>query len=78
MRFGLAQIEAGVHLPIVFDPSSSPDVIPSSFYREFVVPQLARVFSAFKQAGSAANWLHTAGPVESILPFYPPICIRSM
>ena len=78
VRFGLAQIEAGVHLPIVFDPSSSPDVIPSSFYREFVVPQLARVFSAFKQAGSAANWLHTAGPVESILPFYPPICIRSM
>jgi uroporphyrinogen decarboxylase len=71
IRFGLAQMEAGAHLPIVFDPASSPEVIPASFYREFVLPQLTRVFAAFKQAGSAVNWLHTAGMVAPILPLYP-------
>ncbi|MCP5157988.1 MAG: uroporphyrinogen decarboxylase family protein [Gammaproteobacteria bacterium] len=70
-RFGIAQIEAGAHLPIVFDPSASPEVIPASFYREWVLPRLEQIFTAFKQAGSAVNWLHTAGPVTPILPFYP-------
>ena len=71
IRFGTAQLEAGVHLPIVFDPASTPDVIPPSFYRELVLPRLVRVFAAFRQAGSAANWLHTAGPALPIFPFYP-------
>jgi uroporphyrinogen decarboxylase len=70
IRFGTAQIDCGAHLPVVFDPSSSPDVIPPAFYREFVVPRLQNVMAAFKQAGALANWLHTAGPVEPILPFY--------
>jgi len=69
--FGIAQVDSGAHLPIVFDPSSSPDVIPPQFYREFVLPHLEQLFSAFKQAGAVANWLHTAGPTESVLPFYP-------
>ncbi len=71
VRFGVAQIEAGAHLPMVFEPSASPDVIPAPFYREFVLPSLNQVFTAFKQAGSAANWLHTAGPVTPILHLYP-------
>jgi uroporphyrinogen decarboxylase len=71
IRFGTAQIAAGAHLPIVFDPSSTPEVIPAQFYRELVLPCLQRVFAAFKQAGSAVNWLHTAGSVAPILPFYP-------
>src|SRR5450631_1175142 len=71
IRFGVAQLEAGVHLPIVFDPSSTPEVIPPQFYRELVLPHLTRMFTAFKQAGSAANWLHTAGSAMSIYPFYP-------
>ena len=70
-RFGVAQIEAGAHLPIVFDPAATPEVIPAQFYREFELPRLKRVFAAFKQAGAAANWLHIAGAVEPILPFYP-------
>ena len=70
VEFGLAQIEAGAHLPLVFDPSSSPDVIPPQFYREFVLPHLERVFLAFKTAGAVLNWLHTAGPVKPILPYY--------
>ncbi len=71
IRFGTAQLEAGAHLPIVFDPSASPDVVPPGFYREFLLPRLQRIFAAFKQAGSAVNWLHTAGPVAPILRFYP-------
>jgi uroporphyrinogen decarboxylase len=69
--FGLAQIEAGVHLPLVFDPSASPAVIPPQFFREFVLPRTKRLFSALKSGGSLANWLHIAGPAETIFPFYP-------
>jgi len=66
-RFGISQIEAGAHLPIVFDPSASPAVIPYQFFREIELPRLSKVFAAFKQAGAVANWLHIAGPAASIL-----------
>ena len=69
--FGLAQLRAGAHLPIVFDPSSSPAVIPPKFFRELVLPRLQRVFRAFEEARAVANWLHIAGPVRHILPYYP-------
>ena len=71
IRFGVAQIETGAHLPVVFDPSASPAVVPHQFFREFELPRLQKVFAAFKQAGAVANWLHIAGPTEPILPFYP-------
>jgi uroporphyrinogen decarboxylase len=71
IRFGLAQLKAGAHLPIVFNPSASPAVIPSQFFREFELPRLARVFQAFSGAGALANWLHIAGPAGPILPYYP-------
>jgi uroporphyrinogen decarboxylase len=71
IRFGQAQLEAGAHLPIVFDPSASPAVVPARFFREFELPRLAKLFAAFKQAGALLNWLHIAGPAESILSFYP-------
>ncbi|MGO9016209.1 MAG: uroporphyrinogen decarboxylase family protein [Dissulfurispiraceae bacterium] len=70
VAFGLAQIEAGAHLPMVFDPSASPAVIPPHFFREFVLPRTKRLFSALKSGGSFANWLHIAGPAETIYPFY--------
>jgi len=71
MKFGEAQIEAGAHLPVVFDPSASPAVVPHQFFREFELPRLNRVFASFKQAGAVANWLHIAGPTGPILPLYP-------
>ncbi len=70
IRFGLAQIQAGVHLPMVFDPFASPAVIPYQFFREFELPRLKKVFESFRHAGAIANWLHIAGPAQSILPFY--------
>ncbi len=71
IRFGVAQIRSGAHLPLVFDPSASPEVLPPQFYREFLLPRLTRLFGAFRAAGAPLNWLHTAGAAESILPFYP-------
>jgi uroporphyrinogen decarboxylase len=70
IRFGLAQLWAGAHLPLVFDPSASPAVVPPKFFREFALPRLQRVFQAFSGAGAAANWLHIAGPSGAILPYY--------
>ena len=70
IRFGCAQIKAGAHLPLVFDPSASPAVIPPQFFREFVLPRLATVFASLKEAGAAASWLHIAGPAAPIFPFY--------
>ena len=71
IRFGTAQIEAGVHLPLVFDPSASPAVIPPQFFREFELPRLRKIFTAFREAGAVANWLHIAGPASPILSYYP-------
>jgi uroporphyrinogen decarboxylase len=71
IRFGTAQIEAGAHLPIVFNPCASPAVIPPQFFREFELPCLQKVFTALKEAGASANWLHIAGPIVPLLPFYP-------
>lgn len=70
-EFGKAQIDAGVHLPVVFDPSASPAVIPPAFFREFELPGLRSLFAALKEHGSLANWLHIAGPASTIFPYYP-------
>ena len=71
IAFGLAQIAAGVHTPMVFDPSASQAVVPSQFFRELLLPRLSRLFAALKAGGSVVNWLHIAGPIESIMPYYP-------
>ena len=70
ISFGRAQIRAGAHLPMVFDPSGSPAVIPPGFFREFELPRLKRIFTALADEGAVANWLHIAGPVKPILPYY--------
>jgi len=70
IEFGKAQINSGAHLPVVFDPSASPAVVPSQFFREFELPRLGRLFEELSGAGAVAKWLHIAGPVGSILPYY--------
>lgn len=71
IRFGRAQLRAGAHLPVVFDPSASSAVVPPQFFMEFELPRLRKVFCALAVEGAAANWLHIAGPVSPILPYYP-------
>lgn len=69
--FGLAQLKAGADLALVFDPCSSQDFIPPQFFREIELPRLKRLFTALKQGGAIANWIHTAGPTASIQSYYP-------
>jgi uroporphyrinogen decarboxylase len=71
LGFGQAQLEAGAHLSIVFDPSASPAVVPPALFREFLVPRLRRLNAGLKQHGALAAWLHIAGPVDPILSLYP-------
>ncbi len=69
IRFGVAQVEAGAHAVMVFDPSASMAVIPASFFREFELPRLNKVFKAFQAAGLPSGWLHIAGPLGPGLAF---------
>jgi len=68
--FGAAQVAAGAHLPVVFEPSASPAVVPPAFFRELVLPRLSRLFAGLSAAGAAAGWLHIAGPTAPLLPYY--------
>jgi len=68
--FGTAQLEAGAHLCIVFEPSASPAVVPPAFFRGLLKPRLRRLCEGLKRQGALASWLHIAGPVEPILPYY--------
>lgn len=71
IAYGIAQIEAGVHISLVFDVSASTEIIPAAFFREFEVPRLKKIFSHFKAAGAVANWLFVTGNIEPILPYLP-------
>jgi len=68
--FGLAQLAAGAHLVLVFEPAGCPEVVPPALFRELIGPLLAGMFTAFEQAGALGNWLHIAGRTEAILPRY--------
>jgi uroporphyrinogen decarboxylase len=70
ITFGISQIQAGCHLVVIFEPAASPAVIPASFYREMLVPKLQKIFKSLKKSGAIANWIHTAGPIDSILKYY--------
>jgi len=70
IRFGVAQLRSGAHLPVIFDPSASPALIPPRFFRELELPRLKRLIEAFTGAGAVSSWLHIAGPVNPILPLY--------
>lgn len=70
IRFGLAQIAAGVHLPLIFEPGGCPEIVPESFFRTRIAPRIKRMFEAFKAAGAAASWLHLPGETLPIFPLY--------
>ena len=70
IEYGTAQVRAGSQVPILFDPSASPVVIPPALFREFEVPMLAEVSAALMKAGASGTWLHIAGPTTKILPYF--------
>lgn len=71
IRYGRAQLAAGAHLVMVFDPAASPAVVPADFFRSRLQPRLTRLLAALREAGTAAAWLNIAGPTADILPAYP-------
>jgi uroporphyrinogen decarboxylase len=70
LRFGIAQLAAGAHGIVVFDPAASPAVVPASFFREWVKPHLTHLMGEWHAAGAQATWLNIAGPTADILPDY--------
>jgi uroporphyrinogen decarboxylase len=70
VEYGKAQIEAGAHLPMVFDPSASQAVVPPMFFKELLLPRIKKVFTALQAAGAIAGWLHVAGPITPVLPLF--------
>jgi uroporphyrinogen decarboxylase len=70
LTFATAQLEAGAHLCVVFEPSASPAVVPPAFFRELVAPRLQRLNQGLRDCGALATWLHIAGPVAPILQSY--------
>jgi len=71
LAFGQAQLEAGAHLCIVFDPSASPAVVPAAFFRELLADRTRQLQAGLRGHGALANWQHIAGPVLPLLPLYP-------
>jgi uroporphyrinogen decarboxylase len=71
ISFGIAQLRAGAHLPLVLDPASSPAVLPPDIFRRHAVPRLRRIFHEFSKNKSIASWLLITGPTLPILPDLP-------
>ncbi|HEY8910027.1 MAG TPA: uroporphyrinogen decarboxylase family protein [Desulfosporosinus sp.] len=68
--FGCAQLNAGAHFIMIFEPTGSPAVIPPGFFRELLVPRLKQIFQSYTTIGSVANYLHIVGPIKPILPYF--------
>lgn len=70
IRYGLAQVRAGAHVPLVFDASASPVIVPVPFFHEFLLPRLRRIFGAFRREGVPA-WLYLPGHIRPLFPYCP-------
>ncbi len=68
--FGAAQVAAGAHGVVVFDPAASPAVVPAAFFRELVQPRVTRLMADLRAAGAKVTWLNIAGPTAPILSSY--------
>jgi uroporphyrinogen decarboxylase len=67
ISYGEAQVKAGAHVPIMFDPGATPSVLPPRLFREIEAPSLSRIRLALAAAGAAGTWLHIAGGTDSIM-----------
>ncbi len=69
--YGRAQLDAGAHLVLIFDPCASTEVVPPQYFRELEMPRLKEMFDSFRQSGAIASWLHVAGYADGIFRYYP-------
>jgi uroporphyrinogen decarboxylase len=68
--YGNALMKAGAHCPVIFDPVASPAVIPPSLFVHYEAPRLARMYEAFRLAGSPVSWISIAGATQKIMPYF--------
>lgn len=67
---GRAQLEAGAHAVMLFDPVASPEVVPPQFYRELALPRVRASLAELRSAGAWFTWLHVTGNTLPILRYY--------
>ncbi|NEX17603.1 MAG: uroporphyrinogen decarboxylase [Halochromatium sp.] len=67
---GCAQLEAGAHTVMLFDPVASPEVVPPQFYRELALPRVRETLAGLRSAGACFTWLHVTGNTQPILLYY--------
>lgn len=70
MKFGLALLEAGVHIPLILEPSASQSIIPSEFFIDYLIPYMNQIIGEFKIRGALASWLMITGNTRDILPYF--------
>lgn len=70
LRFGAAQLAAGAHGIVIFDPAASPAVVPATFFRQHLLPHCKHLAAGLRAAGAQIIWLNIAGPTAAILPHY--------
>ncbi len=68
LSFALALVKEGCDGIIVFDPSSSPSVLPEKIFKEFELPHIRNLFSAIEKANpNIIKWYSVAGPIQTNL-----------
>lgn len=70
VRIGSALVDHGAHIPLIFDPSATPEVVPPQVFREYEMPNLRKIAESLRAEGAEAVWLHIAGDVRPILKYY--------
>jgi len=70
VNFGKSLLRAGAHVVHVFDPSSSCSVINRAVFKEYVLPNLQRAFTEYKNAGDPICWLNITGQTEPTLDLF--------
>jgi len=68
IRFVKCLLDAGADSIIMFNPSTSPAILPEKIFREFELPNIKRIFSFIKNYNNKIiTWYSVAGPIQSII-----------
>lgn len=49
--YGISQVEAGAHLPLICEQVTTPELVSPAFFQEKILPRLRRVFDALSRRG---------------------------
>ena len=67
LSFGLAQIEAGVDVIAISDPSGTGEILGPKYFAEFAVPCLNRLVDAFREK-NVGTIVHICGQMNQVYP----------